>query len=124
MAPDAKVPSMRDVYQLPGSDGGSGGETAAGDGLSVGAGAGTESPKMGSGGSNASGVASAIGLSGGSDGREDGRAEGTAGGGGTSGFGPSPVRSPDESSLTVEAPTSARRESSIARQNDRSVPPR
>ena len=86
---------------------------------------------MGSGGSNASGVASATGLSDGSEGRDDGiagatdgiarGADGTADGGGTSGFGPSHLRSPAESSPTVAAAPSARGESSIARQNDRSA---
>ena len=99
-------------------------ETAAGGGLSITDGAGEESPRMGCGGSNASGVASAVGLSAGSDGRDDGiagGANGTTGEGVTSGFGPSHVRSPDESSPTVAAAPSARGESSIARQNDRSA---
>jgi hypothetical protein len=79
---------------------------------------------MGSGGSNAWGVASATGLSAGSDGRDDriaGGADGTAGGGGPSRLGPSHVRSPAESSPTIAATPSAGGEPSIARQNDRSA---
>ena len=79
---------------------------------------------MGSGSSNASGVASATGVSDGADGRDDGfagEADGTAGGGGASGFDSRHQCSPDETSPALAATLCACGESSIARQNDRSA---